>query len=65
MRDNTWYFTDSTWIEQLFKSKSGYYARNKGWEDGDKQITSPPCKQGYYYDEYMKNNRDSLNGLPF
>jgi len=65
MRDDTWNFTDFNWTERLFKTKSAYYARNKGWEDGANKITFPPCKQGFYYDEYMKFNDLSLIGLPF
>ncbi len=65
IRDNFWYFDDSTWMAHLFKQKSRYYVRVKGSMDGAKQIISPPCREGFYHDQYMAANKLTQDGLPF
>ena len=58
-------YTDIEYVSQLYKAKSGYYTRIKGVEDGEKGIYNPPTKEGYYYDEYIRNYNLALSGLPF
>jgi hypothetical protein len=59
------YFSDEQCVNQLHKSKSGYFVRLKGWNDGVDKNCNPPTKEGYYFDEYMSQYRLAQSGLPF
>lgn len=60
------YFDDETWVNQIVKSHSGYYTREKAWKDFEQgKQPCPPTKQGYYFKEYMAAYEDAQSGLPF
>gem|GEM_PF-3468185 len=59
------YFSDFECVNQIHKSKSSYYVRCKGWDDGINKKLSPPTTQGYYHNEYMVRYHSALDGLPF
>jgi hypothetical protein len=59
------YFSDFDSVNHLHKSKSGYYVRVKGWNDGVRKNCNAPSKSGYYFDEYMIHYRIALSELPF
>lgn len=59
------YFSDVECVNQRHKNKSGYYVRNKGWNDGLSKTLNPPVLNGYYFNEYMQFYNTAASGLPF
>jgi hypothetical protein len=59
------YFHDEVWMDRIWKAKSGYYVRDRGWNDGESGKLNPPAREGYYFKEYMRSFEDGASGLPF
>ncbi|HZK69849.1 MAG TPA: hypothetical protein VFC36_09705 [Paludibacter sp.] len=52
------------WNEKYI-SIASVYVRSKGLSDRKQGLTKPPCKFGYYFNEYMNTNDPMLDKLPF
>lgn len=59
------YFSEMDNVSQLHKSNSGFYTRNKGWDDGQLKVYRPIVNEGYYFDQYRSTYNLSIHNLPF